>query len=221
MRTRALPGILITVALAAPTGCVAWQSGDVRTLPDPLFGPEHRAAGARKPVPLVLSVSYDATGVDMDRGARTKRVDLLLSRAHDVFDDGDQFDLKDAQEGHDYALAVDVMDEAWPNTALAVVSGLTLTVIPAVSWDTFTITATLRSPDGSQLGHRQIRQEETMLVQLFTIFGMPFAAPTNVDQKLWIGVFRDLALWTRDTIARKVDVLPAASSAQPPSVHAD
>ncbi len=214
MKERVAHGMFIAAALAASTGCVSWQSGDVRTLPDPLFGPDHRAPGARKPLPVVLSVSFDAIGVDLDSKARSKSVDRILSMAHEVFDQGDQFVLRDGREGQDYALAVDVTDDASPNIALAVLSGLTLTMLPAVASDDFTITASLQSPDGKDLGRRRIRQKMTTLIQFFTIFGMPFAAPSSVEKELWIGVFRDVALWTRDAIAQKAAAPAAAPIAQ-------
>jgi hypothetical protein len=113
----------------------------------------------------------------------------------------DQFTIGWTQ-GPDYALSVDVLDDGSPNIPLAVLSGLTLTVLPAVAVDDFTVTARLLAPDGKAIGDRVLRQKMTTLIQLFMVFGMPAASPRTVEKDLFVGVFRDVALWTRDSVVK-------------------
>lgn len=212
IKYKLLPTVMIALA-AASTGCISWQSGDVRTLPEPLFGAD-KAPAAEKLIPLTLNVRYDAYNVDVEPAARTKAIDNIEGWARQVLQSEDQFSFGWAS-GPAYALSVDVVDDASPNVMLAVLSGVTLTVLPAVAVDDFTITARLKAPDGKPLGKHVVRQKMTTLIQLFMIFGMPVATPRTVEKELFEGVFRDVGLWTRDAVVKHKAGAAAPPPAQP------
>lgn len=110
----------------------------------------------------------------------------------------------------DRHIVVDLENDASPRLWLAVLSGLTLTVLPAVGTDRFTIRARVMQ-DGRVRAEKTWKQKHHFVVQLFLVFGMPAAFPLKVLARRW----HELAAQVADLAAATIDP-PAPPPVPPP-----
>lgn len=212
-----MPRLLLvsTVSFSlAVTGCISWQTGDARSVPDPLFVENDALWGASDKVSVGFAATYEIVGQPyLDLRGRERIFENITDVAQRAFSQSDHLVLATSSEDWDYLLYVDVRERGDADLAvlLGVVSGVTLAVLPAWETHDYTVTARLRTRYGRRLGEHVVRQKRTTLIQLFTVVAMPFADPGTVEKRMWNGVFRDVALWTNDTIKhhRSTDARPA------------
>ena len=167
-------------------GCVAWGTTTAR-LP-PASDLEVPSAGERRA--LRLAIDYQAPGGRDLQGTRQVREAALEALAGDR-----RFRL--AERGEDaFVLALQLASERDERVWLTVLCILTATVLPAMVTEELDITAELRSPTGELLGERKLAMRQTSMVELFMLFGMPFAWEGKVRGELFRAVLADLLAWS-------------------------
>ncbi len=185
--------VVVAMVLASATlgGCVTWHAGELRDVPWP---PQVERAGELDK--LALEIRFDTS---MAHTYETGSVTYLLDVAIPTIEQSGLFELATRAEA-DYQLSVKVFDDAHPRLALAVISGLTLTIFPAVSSDYFTIEAVLRDKTGRVIAKREAEETVTMVMQFFLLFGLPFAPPGKASEAMWHMMWRDLLTWAAEEV---------------------
>lgn len=179
------------LVLAHLGGCVSWHAGELRDVPWP---PQmERAVELPK---LALDIRFDTS---MDHTFESGGVTRILDVAIPTIEQSGLFEVATLAEA-DYQLAVKVFDEAHPRLALAVISGITLGIFPAVASDDYAIEAVLRDSAGGVVAKREIEESLTTVLQLFMVFGMPFAPPGKASESLWRTLWRDLVTWAAEEV---------------------
>jgi hypothetical protein len=105
----------------------------------------------------------------------------------------------------DLRAEVDVHNTGNPNIGLAILSGLTLTLIPANAVDTFHMTTVFRNAEGDELITVERSAVVSTWIQLFLLPVMPFKSPRSTVE----GAFEDLVM---HTLAGAGDVVAAPAS---------
>ncbi len=187
-------GVLVS-ALLVCTGCIGVQSNDARDFAR--FPPEALAGESMHS--MKVEVSAQATGVAADNALRANLMGDVenayvhwLSRTKRV-------------KGGDaprYLARLQVTDEGGDRgtVAAAVLSGLTLYVIPSWSTHRYTTTVEIFETGGRKLGSRRFEHRLRLVQQLFLVFGMPFAGLQSAYDRMWNEVTRDAAAWTVEVL---------------------
>jgi hypothetical protein len=204
-----IPVLVVLAALQG--GCVSWHGGAAREI-DPFPTAAMQGAPRRS---LWLDVEYRVGGVrDLfyPEEKRDRFRERLLKVGHELLYESKRFGT--GLPNISYHLHVKSVNSGNPNRGLAVLSGLTLLVIPAVATDYYDIEATLRDPFGRTIAVRRLRQELTTVFQVLMLFGMPFANPWQVQHRMWTSIFQDLFVFCDEEISRyekaRASGLPAA-----------
>jgi len=163
----------------------------------------------------MVVTSYSAMGIPVEPQAKElqeKMIAALKERggfaiAESLDEDDKEWERKGKEGGQapdepEYTLKVTVANEGNPRIWMAVISGITLTILPAVASDYFTIDVALSHRDGRTLGKQQIKQDVTTLIQFFMLFGMPFAHPGKAINSMWEEVTVEVADWCRVLVAK-------------------
>ncbi len=87
-----------------------------------------------------------------------------------------------AAGGGELQVDVTIVNRGDPNIGLAVLSGLTLTLLPAVATDNFTMRTAVRNPEGTVLAEVEHGDAMTTWIQLFLVFGTIAASPNSVAE---------------------------------------
>jgi hypothetical protein len=185
--------LLLLFTLALLPGCVAWHGGTA--VDTPLTKTTQRSK-------LALEVTYAVPEHQpISEAMRTKAIDAIAGFGRETLEEGDF--LLTPREEADYVLKVDVaLGENNGSAAWCFISGVTLTVLPCVAVDRFSVRAELDSKDGKALASKSFEETRTTFVQLLMLFGLPFATPSHADRVLWRDVFSELAALGNDRIKR-------------------
>jgi hypothetical protein len=211
-RSPSRSSLFVLVVFATQLGCVAWHEGTARKLVS--FPTASMQAAPQKSIWIDVTFQSAVTGTGVTELSLWKAERQVFGHATEVVSRSRRFVLAEASESADYRLAVRVVDSGNANTLGAVLSGLTLTILPSWATDKYDIVASLRNKTGPALATRRIHQELTMVIQLFMLFGMPFASPSQVSEQMWQQVFEDLLVFCDDEVGRRERGVP---SALPPS----
>lgn len=84
---------------------------------------------------------------------------------------------------------------------MSMVSGLTLTVLPASCTHEYTTQVTLTDASGETIGETTHKHHLQWVTELFLVFGMPFAGSEAVFERMWEQVLRDVAVWTVEQVS--------------------
>ena len=101
-------------------------------------------------------------------------------------------------------MRIHVVDQGSPGTTLipAILTGLTLYVIPSWSTQNYTTSVELQDDAGNPIASKTYEHRLRMVQQLFLAFGMPFAGVERRYDQMWDAVLKDAAVWTVETLAR-------------------
>jgi hypothetical protein len=97
-------------------------------------------------------------------------------------------DVKTGAAETDLRAEVHVLERGETNQAMAVLSGLTLTLVPAHAESELVVKTTLKNKEGQDLGTFENKETLSFWIQFFLIFIMPFNWPNTVAT----GMFYDL-----------------------------
>lgn len=199
-RNRCLLLVVFLGSLSA-SGCIAFHSGDARLI-DP-YPPEALQAKPAKPKTVAMETRYQLVGMTTTDSMRQSAVDNIEGWAENIISETGYFRYSVDKKTADYVLVMNVRDDGEPNVGLAMLSGFTLTIIPAFATDAFTITCELRDHAGNNIGERRIKQKMTTVIQLLMMFGTPFASPKQVSERMWRQVLQDVTVWMNETIEQR------------------
>jgi len=175
------------------SGCVSWYSGSARRI-DPFPTPEF-ASYQGQPRKIGIDLTLQQVGAYTSIEARQNTKDLLNGLTQDIFEKTGYFRLSLDNRNAQYILRLHVRDDVSASIPMAILSGLTFTMIPTWATDEFTIMAELQDSSGNPLAEKRIKEELHTLFQFFMIFGTPFSHPMDELESLWRDVSRDLAVW--------------------------
>lgn len=131
---------------------------------------------------------------------RQSAVDNIEAWSEDYLEQTDAFRLVPDAGTADYRLAIRVRNDANPNIAMAMLTGLTLYLIPSKATDSFTTDVQLIDKAGNQVAKKRYKHDLEMWQQLFLVFGAPFATLSGVSETMWREVIQDVAVWTAESI---------------------
>ena len=183
--------IVVTVLAAGvgQLGCIAWQGGMARKI-DPF---PTAAMQKGPPSSIAIDVKFSVVGPFSPGPDRlAKATATLLGKAMSVAVRSRRFVPSTMPQTADYHLTLQIRDDGSPNVGLAILSGFTFLVFPAWASDDYDIVATLQARTGQVVGTYHLQQSQTMFMELLMIFGMPFASPVSVSERLWNQVFEDV-----------------------------
>lgn len=183
-------------------GCVAWSSGPT---------PETAVAGAdrvRANLALTTEFHVDVEGVQATEEQRKKASKEIEEVVAEVFAKTGRYEVD--QGNATYTLELDVTNSGSPNTALALISGATLGVIPAWATDHYVTDVRLLDATHETVRTTQLVHDQTLLIQILLLPATPFALPSSVAKRAWRNVSEQLVTWTDKTI------LAHASRPKPP-----
>jgi hypothetical protein len=199
--------LAVAFALSAGlAGCVAWGSTTARPPPDAPAG-SLPPVGAR--LPLGLAIDFQGPGGRDLAGIRQVRL-----AAEAVFAASPVF-LLTGRELAAHVLAVHLASTREERVWLTVLCILSGSLLPAVVSEQVDITAELRGPGGRVLGERKLGLSQTSMVQLFGLFGMPFAWESTVRGNLFQDVLRDLLGWAEEILESPEEAGPTPGTAPP------
>jgi hypothetical protein len=192
---------MVTVLAAGlgQLGCIAWQGGMARKI-DPF---PTAAMQKEPPSSIAIDVKFSVPRLSFPPAALAKAAAELQGKAMSVAARSRRFVPSTMPQTADYHLTLQIRDDGSPNVVLAVLSGLTLTVLPAWASDDYDIVATLQDRTGQVVGTHHLQQSQTMLIELLMIFGMPFASPHSVQERLWKQVFEDVFTFCDEEVRRR------------------
>jgi hypothetical protein len=179
-------------------GCVAYGSTSARQLQP---GDPVRAETAR--LPLALTIDYQGPeGRDLQSTRQVREAALEALAA------SREFRLAEREEGG-HVLALHLASERNERVWLTVLCVLSATLLPAMVTEELELTAELRAPSGQVLGERRLRMQQTSVVELFMVFGMPFAWESKVRGELFRALLLDLLDWAGGLAGARVAPAPA------------
>ena len=116
-------------------------------------------------------------------------LDWWSDRAMEMYNESNLFSSVELGRGSaDRIVEVDIRQNVDDNLGMAVLCGLTLTLIPAVSHNEFKVKTTVRDVEGNTLGQVEKSEQVNTWIQLFMVFPMITNFPTPV---MW-GALEDL-----------------------------
>lgn len=176
--------VLLSGSLGA---CVSWHSGELRDVP----WPPPAELRAEQPPKLALEIRFDTSASHTyESGGVTQLLDVAIP----TIEESGLFEVATRREA-DYHLQVKVFDDAHPRLGLAILSGITLTLFPAVASDYYTIEAVLKDRAGRVIAERRTEETVTTMIQLFMLFGLPFAPPGRAGEAMLHMLWQDLVTW--------------------------
>jgi hypothetical protein len=211
--SRALTLGTLLVGAFVQIGCVAWQGGSARKI-DPF---PTAAMQTEPPVSMAVDVNYRIFGMNPPPAALLKAATDLRGKALGVAARSRRFMVPGPQQPADFHLDLQIADQASPHIPLAILSGLTLTVLPAWASDDFDIVGTLQDRTGRVVATYHAQQGQTVLIQLLMVFGMPFASPGATGDRLWNQVFEDVFAFCDEHIGQGGSAPVALGSGRTPN----
>jgi hypothetical protein len=210
MRRRALVTAMAFIG-TSHGGCVAWYEGTARKV-EPFPTAAMQTAPRRA---LSIEMHYrlpPRKDPFLPEKKREYRQSLLAKIANEVVRESKSFVGSPLGQ---YRLNVLVLNSGSYSMALTILSGLTLLVVPAVATDVFDVEATLEDAFGRTIAVRHLRQEQTTLIELFMLFGMPFASLWQTEHRMWTQVFQDLLAFCEEESDRREGAQPPVHPSAP------
>ena len=196
----ALPVVFFAISL---TGCMAFQTNDARQFTS--FPPsEIPAKDAR--IGLHMEATYQVVGMGATNDARQSVVDNITGWAENYLEQTGVFHVQADKNTADYRLVIRVRDDAEPNAGFAILTGLTLYILPSMASDNFTTDVELIDAEGNQVSEKQFKHQVKLVQQLFLIFGAPFATIGNVSEQMWQEILQDVSVWAAESVSVKEQI---------------
>jgi hypothetical protein len=165
----------LAVAIVLCGGCASFRAGHV----EPVMNWPPAAPAKKKSISVAVSCSAVLSGKPTD--APQQVIDLYRQRTWAAYEESGQFsDVRTGLEPTDLRAEVRIEDRGDPHTALAVLSGLTMTLIPAKASDELTMRTTFKDAEGNTLATIEKSETINTWIQMFLVFVMPAKFPTGV-----------------------------------------
>ena len=178
--------LVLVLSVVSLSGCAAFRWGE--DLP-PVLWPISKEPG-KQSIGLLVTGESSFNGAIKDPSQRA--IAAWQEAAARAYKDSGLFsDVKIGAAETDLRAEIHFIDRGQVNLALAVISGLTMTVIPAKDQDEFTVKTTLKNKAGQDLGTFEKKDTVSRWVQLFLIFLMPYNWPNTVVTELLYDLNRD------------------------------
>lgn len=169
--------MLAVVATLSLTGCMTYSHNQLAAVEQwPLA-----AAEKAKPSTYVkVQAEYAFNGTPSPSNANLERLETIVK---DTFVSSDRFGrVTTQQERSDLYVTATLKNEEEGSQALAVISGLTLMVLPATADNTLTLELAFRSGEDQLLGKVAVQEKITTWMHVLLIFALPFNP--SVDELL-------------------------------------
>jgi len=164
---------------------MGFRSGDlVETRPWPPAAPD----GTKKPtVSLSLVGKAEMNGKPVP--VQPVMSDTWYRLARETYLSSGLFsEIRPSGNDADVRAEIEVMDTGSGSMVLAIICGLTLTLVPSRAEDDFDWKTTFKDRAGSVRGTIQKKEGAIMWIEFFLLFGMPLGTPKAVSEE----VIRDL-----------------------------
>jgi hypothetical protein len=177
--------LVVWVSLSSLSGCAAFRSGEFKLTPSwPLAT-----------TPGKQSISLLVTGEAIVNGMRQDIPQRMIQHWQDAAakaykDSGLFSDVKTGAAETDLRAEVHVLERGEANQGMAVLSGLTLTLVPAHAESEIVVKTTLKNKEGQDLGTFEKKETFSFWIQFFLIFIMPFNWPNTVATDLLYDLHR-------------------------------
>jgi len=180
MRNRRTSGVLfLSVSVTVLSGCAAFRSGEAKP-PEPW--PVSTAAG-RQSVSLIIT--GEAIVNDARQDVPQRAIDAWRGETERAYKESGLFsDVLLGAAETDLRAEIHVLDRGEGNMGLAMLSGLTLTLVPGNAYDEFTITTTFKDKEGRTLGTYEEAEGISFWMEFFLVFVMPFKSPNAVAKEV-------------------------------------
>jgi hypothetical protein len=144
--------------------------------------PPARADGqARKPT-ITLRFSHESSINGKPRILKPASENVMSAPILRAFYDSMLFSSVSRDEtGTDLIANVDIAHEGRGSMGAAMLSGLTMTLIPVTASDRFTVTTEFTTGNGRRLGSVEVSEENKAWIQLFLLFAMPFRGALDLE----------------------------------------
>lgn len=161
------------------SGCAAFRGGGTEA---PRSWPTSKTAD-RQSISLLVSgealINGEMRDVPQQAIAAWEHVAEKAYRESGVFSD-----VRIGAADTDLRAEIHMLDRGEASMAMALLSGLTLTLIPTKAEDEMVMKTTLRNKAGRQLGVYEGKETVSTWIQFFLIFMMPFYSPGSVVQEV-------------------------------------
>jgi hypothetical protein len=184
-RRRVIFVLVVWVSLSSLSGCAAFRTGE--------FKPS--TSWPLATTPGKQSISLLVTGEAIVNGMRQdvpqRAIQHWQDAAAKAYKDSGLFsDVKTGAAETDLRAEIHVLDHGEANKGMAVLSGLTLTLLPAHGEEEFVVKTTLKNKEGQDLGTFEKKETFSFWIQFFLIFIMPFNWPNTVVTDLLYDLHR-------------------------------
>jgi hypothetical protein len=172
--------IIIGLAFVSSlSGCAAFRGGGTEA---PQSWPISKTAD-RPSISLLVSgealINGEMRDVPQQAIAAWEHVAEKAYRESGVFSD-----VRIGAADTDLRAEIHMLDRGEASIAMALLSGLTLTLIPTKAEDEMVMKTTLKNKAGRQLGVYEKKETVSTWIQFFLIFMMPFYSPGSVVQEV-------------------------------------
>ena len=175
--------LCLAVATTIGSGCASFRAGLLAPTTD--WPPP--AAAKKKSISVAVSGTAVISGKATD--APQQMIDLWRQRTWAAYEESGLFsDVRTGLEATDLRAEIRIEDRGDPNIALAVLCGLTMTLIPVKASDELTMRTVYKDAEGNTLASIEKAETVNTWIQMFLVFVMPAKFPSGVVK----GVLTDL-----------------------------
>lgn len=180
--------------LSSALGCISYRSGELdERRPWP-------AAGAKEERKPTIRISMVGRGSFNQKPylVKSTMVENWFRFTREAYQASGLFsEVRSGGAAADLVADVEVIDDSSGSKFLAVISGITLGIVPCTGSDTFTWKTTFRDSAGNVKGTIEKRESETTWIELLLVFGMPFSSTYEVVHEMFEASVRSSLLDAR------------------------
>jgi hypothetical protein len=176
-------------------GCIAVQRGDIQGI-ESFPAPEPACTVPKK---VALETRFQVTHMLATDSQRQSAVDQIEGFIQDALADTRCLRYSPERESADIIVQLQVRDEAQPRLGLAMLSGATLLLVPAVATDHYKIDVEIVS-GGQSLAHRRWEHQHELIMHLALLFAMPAAPPARASKELFGNLGEEIVDMVQQTV---------------------
>jgi hypothetical protein len=178
--------LCVALVLATSYGCASFRIGH---LEPPAEWPPKSADAGKKSIALLVSGKLNING--KEQLMPTAVLHKWQKRIAIAYKDSGLFsEVRFGLVEADYKADVTILDRGEFIQAMALLSGLTLTLIPGKAYDEYVVQTTVRDREGKTVGVFEKTDGMSRWFQLFLIFAMPFSTPSSVFDEVAYDIHR-------------------------------
>lgn len=167
--------VVVIIASIVLSGCAAFRSGEAKPL-EPWSAPTQRGSQS---ISLVITGEAVVNGALQD--APQRMIQAWQEEAKRAYEDSGVFSYVQVGAGDtDLRAEVHIVDRGEASMGLAMLSGLTLMLLPANGYDELTVSVTFKDRAGTPIGTYEKKERITFWIELFLVFVTPFKSPNSV-----------------------------------------